>query len=699
MTEALTVFSNPRSVAVVGASADPTKWGYWIARGALRGAHRREVHLVNAGGAVIAGHSAVRSLADIEVAPELVVLCAPARRVPAIVDEALALGVKGFLGISAQIDALNDQPGLERELAARIQAAGARIVGPNSLGIYDAATDLELTWGRFVPGSVAIVSQSGQLSLELSGLAAHAGLGVSRFVSVGNQVDVTARELLEHLVTHDATKAVVLYLESFAQGRDLVAVMAQLRAAGKPVVLLTVGASDASRDAARSHTGALTTSIDVVEAACRAAGAVFVQTPTQAIDLAHLLLGSAVPRGRRVAVVSDSGGQGALAADTLTREGLVVSPLSLATAKRLAELLPVGAGVANPVDLAGAGEQDLDTYSRTVEILLGSGEVDTVVLSGYFGCYGFDTPTLVDRELEVVAGLAESVRLHRRPVVVHSMSYGSDAVRHLRLQAVPTLPTIDAVARALAQAIAMSAAEPSGAAQTIGPPAEAGQPLDYLAGRDRLRDYGISYPRACSVRTPEQVRDAALDLRTPLVLKAGWLAHKTEVDGVKVGLPTLEATREAVVEMSSRLGSGTYVIEEMDTRGGTVELIVGARRDSSFGPVVLVGLGGVHAEIYRDVALSLAPVTPAEALRMIESLQCLPLLQGFRGRPVVDIAAAADAVVAVSRLLAENPDVVECEINPLRVGPHGALAVDALVVAGSPPTTHHHDSRPQEVAR
>ncbi|MDO5711912.1 MAG: CoA-binding protein, partial [Micrococcales bacterium] len=431
MTGHLSAFSDPSSVAIVGASADPTKWGYWLARGALRGAHRRAVYLVNAKGTVIQGRSSFRSLREIEETPELVVLCAPATAIPGVIDEALAMGASAFLGITAQIDAANGQAGLERELADRITAAGARIVGPNCLGIYDAAADLELTWGRFVPGSVAIVSQSGQLGLELAGLAGRAGIGVSRFVSVGNQVDVTAKELLEALVVHEATKAVVLYLESFAKGRDLVAVMAALRAAGKPVVVLTVGASDASRDAARSHTGALTASTDVVEAACRAAGAVLVETPAQAIDLAHLLLGSPVPAGRRVAVVSDSGGQGALAADTLSRQGLVVPRLSLETARRLGELLPTVAGVANPVDLAGAGERDLDTYSRIVEILLGSGEVDTVVLSGYFGCYGSDTPALNDRELDVVTRLAESMRRHERPVVVHSMSLDSDTVRHL----------------------------------------------------------------------------------------------------------------------------------------------------------------------------------------------------------------------------------------------------------------------------
>ena len=304
----LNVFSDPRSVAVVGASADPAKWGYWLARGALRGAGRRRVHLVNAKGASIEGAASVRSLDELAAhgeAPELVVLCAPAASVPAVIDQALAMGTKGFLGITAGIDAAHGEPGLERRLAERIRSAGARIVGPNCLGLYDAATDLELAWGTFAPGHLAVVSQSGQLGLELAGLAAHEGLGVSRFVSVGNQVDVTAAELLDDLVDHEQTRAVVLYLESFADARGLVATMARLRQAGKPVVVLTVGASEASRAAAQSHTGALTAATDVVRAACRAAGASLVETPAQAVELAHLLLGGPLPSGRRVAIVSD----------------------------------------------------------------------------------------------------------------------------------------------------------------------------------------------------------------------------------------------------------------------------------------------------------------------------------------------------------------------------------------------------------
>lgn len=688
MSGSLSVFSDPRSVAVVGASADPAKWGYWIARGALRGTHRRDVYLVNAKGAVIDGVQSARSLSDLPSVPELVVLTAPATTIPAVIDEALALGVKGFLGITAHIDLANGEPGLERRLADRIHQAGARIVGPNCLGLYDAEAELELAWGSFVPGSIAIVSQSGQLGLELAGLAAHAGLGVSRFVSIGNQVDVTATDLLADLLSHDATRTVVLYLESFGAGRELVHVMTRLRAAGKRVIVLTVGASDASRAAARSHTGALTASTDVVAAACRAAGAVLVETPAQAIDLAHLLVGCPLPAGGRVAIVSDSGGQGAMAADAMARHRLTVPRLSDRTRAAVSTLLPEGAGAANPIDLAGAGEQDLDTYARIVDVLVRSGEVDAVVMSGYFGCYGADTPALVERELEVAASLALTVAEHGCPVIVHSMSHDSEVVRELRARAVPALFTIDAVARSLGLAVDLVRSVPPGTPEPATPapsPGDIGEALPYLAGRDLLAGAGLSYPRAVPVRTPQDVDAATRALSGPFVLKAGWLEHKTEVGGVAVGLSSPEAVRAALADMVARLGEGDYVLEEMDARADTVEIIVGARRDSTFGPVVLVGIGGVQAEVYRDVALALAPIGVGEARRLVESLAGLPLLTGFRGRPAVDLDAVAESVAVVSRLVAQDAGVVECEVNPLRAGPDGAIAVDALVLAAPTP--------------
>ena len=700
----LSVFSDPRSVAVVGASADPAKWGYWLARGALRGRHRRTVHLVNARGAEIDGVRAHRSLGELPDAPELVVLCTPALHVPAVVDEALALGVTGFLGITAGIDAAHDEPGLERRLADRIRAAGARLVGPNCLGLYDAASELELAWGSFHPGELGIVSQSGQLGLEIAGLAHHAGLGVARFLSLGNQVDVTAVEALRDLVDHPATKAVVLYLESFVSGRELLSAMGQLHRAGKPVVVLTVGASEASRSAARSHTGALTAATDVVAAACRAAGAVLVDTPAEAVNLAHLLLGSPLPTGRRIAVVSDSGGQGAVAADTLAREGMTVPPLEPATSHALAGILPTAAAVANPVDLAGAGEQDLDSYSRVVDLLLRSGEVDGVVLSGYFGTYGSDTPELQGRELEVIDKLAGSVREHGRPVVVHSMTHDSLSVQTLRANAVPTLLTIDAVARSLSLAARLQedgtrvsttagvdagAAGAAAASDVAGGPAPAPTALTYAEARGLLAGSGVAFPPARSVGSLDELRAAAAGLRAPYVLKAGWLEHKTEVGGIAVGLPDGEAAAAAYGELVDRLGSGpdgpgaagSYVLEELDTRRHTVEIIVGCRNDPSFGPVVIVGAGGVEAELHHDLQLALAPVTHDAARHLLSRLRAHRLLTGWRGRPATDLDALADLVVTMSTFLIDHPEVVECELNPVRVGPTGVLAVDALVLA------------------
>lgn len=682
----LAAFSDPRSVAVVGASANTSKWGYWLARGALRGSDRRAVHLVNAGGTTIDGVSSVSSLADLAEAPELVVLACPARAVPAVVDQALALGSRGFLGITSGIDAVTGEAGLEQRLAERIRAAGARLVGPNCLGIYDAATSLELVWGNFSPGHVGVVSQSGQLGLEIAGLAAHAGLGVSRFVSVGNQADVTAAEMLADLVDHELTRTVVLYLEGFSDGRTLIAEMARLRRAGKPVIVLTVGAGEASRSAARSHTGALTSGTEVVAAACRTAGALLVETPGQAVDLAHLLHGSPLPRGPRVAVVSDSGGQGALAADALERAGLSVPVLSAPTAAQVAGLLPAGAAAANPVDLAGAGERDLMTYARVVDAIAASGEVDTVLLSGYFGRYGSDTPTLREREIEVTSSLAASVAGHAAPVVVHSMSAHSDAVQSLRDNGIPTVLRIDALARSLGLAATLAVTEPRNLEVVAPAPGETGPALRYPVARDLLTTSGLVYPDGEPVSSEQSVKAAAARLTAPYVLKASWLAHKTEAGGVVVGLPDADAAVEAYQRLRARLGDGDYLLEEQDVRPDVVELIVGARRDPAFGPVVLVGLGGVHAELYRDVAVALAPVDVEEALRLLESLRAAPLLHGWRGRPAVDVGSAAVVVAAVSRLPATDPTVAECEVNPLRVGPTGAVAVDALVLSRTHPT-------------
>ncbi|MET8757925.1 acetate--CoA ligase family protein [Lentzea sp. NPDC004782] len=666
------IFSDPASVAVVGASDDPAKWGHWLARGALTGRSRRAVHLVNRGGGPVLSVPTVRSLSELPEAPELVVLAVPAAHVPAVVDEALAVGVRGFVGITS---------GIDDRVIGRIRAAGARLLGPNCLGVFDAATSLHLAWGRFQPGSLGVVSQSGQVGLEIAGLAAASGIGVSRFVSVGNQADVTVAEALLDLVSHDLTTVVGVYLESFGPG--VVAAMSELRAAGKPVVLLTVGSSSAGRAAARSHTGALASSLDVVDAACRRAGAVRVATPAALVDLAAVL-SSGVPRGRRVGIISDSGGQGAIAADLAVAAGLAVPALSSVDG------LPAAAR--NPVDLAGAGERDLSNYARAVEVLARGGEVDTVVLSGYFGSYGADTPSLEAVEVAVADQMCSVARETGVLVAVHSMCPDSAAVRTLRAGGVPVHHTIERTVTALGDATRFGALSRPGGGRAGGPelsvPAgriESGDPCGgdpcaslpyqagYLAARELLSF--VRFPRAHAVTSAAEVKATPLD--GPYALKADWLAHKSEHGGVRLNL-TDPAT--AFEEMEARLGPGTYVLEEMDTREHTVELIVGARRDPSFGPVVLVGAGGVHAELVNDTALELAPVTSATAREMLARLVSARLLSGWRGAPAADVTALAEVIARISATLAARPDLAEIELNPVRVGPDGVMAVDALII-------------------
>ena len=663
----LRVFSNPSSVAVVGASDDPAKWGYWLASGALTGEHRRTVHLVNSRSRTVLGRPCAAGIGELAETPELVALCVPASHVDAVVDDALERGVRGFLGITAGIAD-------DAALAARITAAGARLIGTNSLGIYNAAHDLRLMWGAPTPGPMAIVSQSGQVGSELMAIGRRHGVGVSRFVSVGNQSDVTAAEVLADLVADDNTGVIALYLESFAHGETLFGVLAGLRALGKPTVLLTVGASGASARLARTHTGSLTAPLDVVDAACRAAGVVRVATPTEVIDVARGLLTASPARGRRVAIIGDSGGQSGIAADVAVAAGLEVPPLPTAVADRLARDLPAGAACSNPVDLAGAGEQDLATYGRVIAEVRAHGDVDAVVLTGYFGCYGQDTPALSDAEVAVAVAMSCASDI---PLLVHTMAPESTAAQALWDHGVPAYGDIAAVMRVLA-ALTTGAPAPRPVSAPAGRETPPGS--GYWAARTWLGTAGIPFPRGELVHDDHELSSAADDLTAPLVLKADWLEHKSDAGGVCIGLRDRPQIDASFADMYRRLGPGAFVLEEQDQRPDAVEVLVAARRDPDLGPVVVVGAGGTETEVHRDISMECAPVSAQTARAMLDGLRIAPLLRGWRGRTPVDIPALADLVATVSTLIATHPDITEIELNPVRVTATGALAVDALVL-------------------
>ncbi|MGO3065942.1 MAG: acetate--CoA ligase family protein [Brevibacterium linens] len=678
-------FFDPASVAVLGASNDSSKWGFWLAAGALRGSERRRVYLINATAASIQGRPTFARLSDLPETPELLVISVPGPTVAAVVAEALENGVRAFLIISARVPDAD-------ALAATIRQAGGRLIGPNSLGLVDSHADLLLAWGNFTPGSLAVVTQSGQLGTEIATLAARSGLGISRFASIGGQSDVRAAEVLTTLVDDPATAQVALYLESFTGGAALVSALKALRAAGKPTMILTTGASNAGARLARSHTGSMTTAMDTIDAACRAAGSIRLTTPGQLVELAGFFASAWLPNGPRIGVLSDSGGQGAIAADTAESWGLNVTELTPTTRQRAAGILTDADHIDNPIDLDGAGEKNLDVYADLAEVLLTDTDIDAVVLSGYFGCYGEDVPDLIDRELAVVDRLGDLVAEAKKPVIVHSMSASSPAVTRLWELGVPVCTSIEAAMRVLARAdfYAAQSGRLTEPLELTGPITPWG--TGYAAARAVIEDAGIPVPAAVTVgsvgpgetRAPtEAVPESGLN--PPFALKAGWPAHKTEVGGIALGLNDLHAVETAYADMVGRLGEGEYILEEMDTRDHVVEILVGGRQDENFGPLVIVAAGGTETELFADTWLELAPVTHTEALDMIARLSCSRLLTGWRGRPAADIDALAEVIVAVSRLVAGNNAIAEIEINPVRVAPDGALAVDALVVTTDNP--------------
>jgi acyl-CoA synthetase (NDP forming) len=608
-----------------------------------------------------------------------VVLSVRAGGFEAAVDEALAAGAKAIVGISAGLGEL-DEAGrdLEAAVTERVRAAGAVLLGPNCLGVFDADAELDLGWSALPAGEIALVSQSGNLALELARLAASAGLGFSRFVSLGNQADLVAADLLDDLAAHARTRVIALYLEDFRDGRSFVEAAARARAAGTPIVVLPGGTTGSSARAALSHTGALVSDSRAIDAACAAAGIVRVATPTQLIDAAQALLAGRLLRGRRVAVYADGGGHGVVASDVLAAAGLDVPALSPSTTAALKDLLPTTASLANPVDFAGGGERGLTAYADVGRVLLRSSDVDAVLLTGYFGGYGADTPELADEEVATAQALAAAAAENDAVLVVQTSYPESAAAGELRLGGVAVYGDVASAAAMLGMLASLAEGEPMAPAPGDLPDLEAPRP-GYWAARAFLAEAGVTMTDARPAGTVEEARAIASELGYPVVLKAGELTHKSDTGGVVLGLEDAEQLAAAFAALFQRLGQQSFSVERMVATEG-VELIVGAKRDPRFGAIVLVGLGGVYAEILDDVTVALAPVDDSTAERLIRALRGAPLLDGARGRSRLDIAAAAQAVAAMSRAAAACPEILEIEVNPLFVAESGAVGLDARIV-------------------
>lgn len=679
------VFS-PRRVALVGASDRPGSVGrlLWENLATFPG----EVVPVSKS-ATVGGRVAYPRLDDVPGLVDLIVIATPADTVPGIVRAAAGKGVAAAVVLSAGFAEVGETGAkLQAEAVAAAQAGGVRLVGPNCFGVQNAGLPLNASIAAGLPrsgGRVAVVTQSGAYGMAVHALGQDEGLRVAKVLAVGNKADISDAEVLSFLRQDPDTSVICLLLESITHAREFFAEACQTTVR-KPVIAVLGGRTSAGQRAALSHTAAMAAGDAVRDAALRQAGVVRVRTGLQALDAALALSSQPVPRGRRVAVVTNSGGTGVELADLLADQGLVLPELSVPLQEQLRAIMPGYASARNPVDMTPSWHLFPTVYPRAIEMLARSGEVDVVV------------PVLLQRSAsgEVAAAVRDAVLRLRRdavPVPVYVCWVASRAneehARVLRDADVPCFAWPERTAVAIGVAVrcgqrmhapaatALSAGErPSrpSAAPAAANAASVGL-LDYEATRSLLVGAGIPVIETARCTSAEAAVAAAERLGYPVVAKVDHadLIHKSDVGGVRLGLHGPQALRAAASELLG-LAAGAAVLVQHQHEG--VELMVGGLRDQEFGAVVLAGLGGVLVETLGDVQLAVAPVDEAYARTMLATLRGAAVLSGVRGRPVVDQAAVASVIARVSQLMSARPEITELDLNPLLAGSHGCVAVD-----------------------
>jgi acetyltransferase len=706
----LAALFDPRTVAVVGASRDPSKVGGSVLANLQAAGFAGRVIPVNAAADTVQGLAAAPSLLAVNGPIDLAVVAVPAAAVLAALKDCAAKEVGAAVVITAGFrESGPDGRAREAELATWLRDQRLRILGPNCLGWIRPARRLNVTFAPGMPraGGIAFVSHSGALASAILDWARDRHLGFSLFASLGNQVDVNESDVLDAVAVDPESRVVVGYLEGVADGRRFFEAL-RAAAAIKPVVLLKAGRSAEGARAVTSHTGALAGSDQAFEAAVRQAGAVRARTVEELFDLARGLASQPLPRGRRLLVVTNGGGLGIVATDAAREAGLEPAPMDEAARARLRAVLPPTASLGNPVDLVG--DADAARYGNTLRAVGPAADAVLILL----------TAQAATDSLGVARAVLGAVR--DWPIPVAAAFVGGARVapgaHALEEAGVPCYPFPEpAVATLAGMAVTAERRRERPPLVAVPPPPEAAAHVAAWRHANAsqvgwselvplLTAYRIPVAAGEVAATPDEAAAAATRLGQPVALKvvSPDISHKTDVGGVRLGLATAATVREAAVAMLARIRQerpaatvGGFLVQPMAPPGR--ELLLGLVHDVQFGPLIVVGFGGIYVEILKDTATRLAPLGPAEALAMLDELRMAPALRGARGELPVDLAALADVIVRFSRLAADVPQLAEMELNPLIASPAGAVAVDARarLEAGGPDGHPEASGQEQEV--
>ncbi len=705
MGKTLECIFRPKSIAVIGASKTKGKIGYEIVHNLVSSDFEGKVFPINPRAEVIHSIKAYPTVEDVPDEVDMAVIVVPKRAALDVVKQCARKGVKGLVMITAGFKETGGAGAeVEREITRIVRSSGMRMVGPNCMGVINTEPDVRMnaTFSSTYPchGKTAFVSQSGGLGEAILEYSVETGLGISKFVSLGNRADVTSNDTLEFFKDDPDVELVLLYLESFGNPRNFSRIARELSRV-KPVVAVKGGRTAAGARAASSHTGSLAGSDIAVDALFEQCGVLRVRTMQEVFDVAQVFVGQPRPAGPRVAILTNGGGPGILATDALAGSGLQMAELSEQTRSKLQVFLSEDAAVGNPVDMTGSSTPG--DFGKALDVLLSDPGVDT-------GLVIIVMPSFLDAK-KVASSVIETRRKHPEKLVLSCFMTGAEdesgVLKVLREASIPvyTYPESAAIALAGLERYRRWLARPEGGtgqfevdrAVVIGVLESArqeGRKLLTVAESQRiLRAYGIEVASSAAVENEDEAVAFAKEHGYPVVLKivSSKVSHKTDRGGVALdirGEENLRGEFRRIRESFSQDEVEAILVQEMII--GETETVIGMNYDPTFGPLIMFGLGGIYVEVLRDVAFKMYPLTDTDAHDMIKSIKGYRLLAGYRGKQPVDISKLKDTLLRVSQLAGDFPQIVSVEMNPFMAAPAGecSCAVDARIVLAPAGQSH-----------
>lgn len=688
----------PKSVAVIGASTRAHTIGSDLMKRLVEYGFKGSIYPVNPKGGEMLGLKVIPTVDELPDGVDLAVVIVNAQRVLDTVDACARRGIKGLVVISAGFKETGAEGrALEEALLERVRSHGMRMVGPNCLGVVNTHPDVRLDacFAESLPerGDIGFVSQSGALGGGILNILKDLNLGFAQFVSIGNQADINAETALENWENDDDVKQILLYMESIANPANF-RKLAERISKKKPILALKAGRSAAGASAASSHTGSLAGADRAADALLKQSGVIRELGLRELFSTAKVFSNCPIPKGNRVAIVTNSGGPGIMATDAVVSHGMEIAQLTDETKAKLKSFLPAAASVKNPVDMIASAP--IEHYRQTVETVLADPNVDMVMVI-YLPFLGLADTDVADALMEIKAAHPE------KPIVgvfmTTSRFFAELADRHVSVpfymyaeEAVDALARLDMQRRWIERPVGQipELAVDAERARTIfrAAAAEGRKELTTRESLEVLDAYGVRICRSGMAKTVEEAVEIAERIGFPVVMKmtSKTTSHKTDVGGVRVGIRSAEALRREYADLVEKLetkglsdGLEGVLIQEMVE--GKREMVCGIASDPQYGPMVMFGLGGVFVEVLKDVVFRLAPLTDVDAAEMVRSVKAFKLLQGARGTTPAQIDRVEETLLRISRLVTDFPAVKELDINPLMISEKSGepIAVDGRI--------------------